>query len=104
MLAERRVRGRWRQWPWRDIGAVALLIALTGLFYWRYLTPNELDRVYFPQGDFTDHYYVYRRFAFDELRAGRFPRWMPCVFSGYPFQADPQSSLFYLPSLLNLGA
>lgn len=95
---------QWREWPWRDIGAVVLLIALTGLFYWRYLTPNELDRVYFPQGDFTDHYYVYRAFAFDELRAGRFPRWIPCVFSGYPFQADPQSSLFYLPSLLNLAA
>lgn len=92
------------KWHWSDVGAVALLVALTGLFYWRYLTPNELDRVYFPQGDFTDHYYVYRDFAFDELRAGRFPRWMPCTFSGYPFQADPQSSLLYLPSLLNLGA
>lgn len=104
MLTERRAASRWRQWPWRDIGAVALLIALTGLFYWRYLTPDELDRVYFPRGDFTDHYYVYRDFAFAELRAGRFPRWMPCVFSGYPFQADPQSSLFYLPGLLNLTA
>jgi len=91
---------RWRRWPWwRDLGAVLLLIALTLLFYWRYLTPNELDRVYFPQGDFTDHYYVYRTIALRELRAGRFPRWIDCVFSGYPFQADPQSSLFYPPAM-----
>ncbi len=104
MLVKLQTARRWHDRRWHDIGAVALLIALTALFYWRYLTPNELDRVYFPQGDFTDHYYVYRAFAFDELRAGHFPRWMPCVFSGYPFQADPQSSLFYLPSLLNLAA
>ncbi|MFQ5855520.1 MAG: YfhO family protein [Anaerolineae bacterium] len=92
----------WRKWPWRDIGAVALLIALTTLFYWRYLTPNEMDRVYFPQGDFTDHYYVYRTLVLRELRVGRFPQWIQCVFSGYPFQADPQSSLFYMPAMLNL--
>jgi hypothetical protein len=91
---------RWRQQPWwRDLGAILLLTALTLLFYWRYLTPNELHRVYFPQGDFTDHYYVYRTIALRELRAGRFPQWIQCVFSGYPFQADPQSSLFYPPAM-----
>lgn len=89
---------------WRDFGAVALIVVLTILFYWRYLTPDELDRVYFPQGDFTETFYVYRSLAFQELRAGRLPRWIPCVFSGYPFQADPQSSVFYPPSLLNLAA
>lgn len=86
----------------RDLMALAALIMLWMLFFWRYLTPNEADRVAFPQGDFTDQFYAFRTFAFNEFKAGRFPLWMPCVFSGYPFQADPQSSLFYPPATLNL--
>ncbi|OGO05402.1 MAG: hypothetical protein A2Y73_08340 [Chloroflexi bacterium RBG_13_56_8] len=57
----------------------------------------------FPEGDFTHHYYAYRSFALEELSAGRFPLWMDCVLAGYPFQADPQSALFYPPALANLA-
>jgi len=77
-----------------------ILLLLWVLFFWRFFTPWEADRVMFPEGDFTHHYYVYRSFAYDELRAGRFPLWWPGVFSGYPFQADPQSALFYPPAML----
>jgi hypothetical protein len=78
-----------------------ILLVLWALFFWRYLTPDELDRVAFPLGDFTHHFYPYRTFAFGELRAGRLPEWMPCTFSGYPFVAEPQAAVFYPPALLN---
>jgi hypothetical protein len=87
----------------RDWLVVLILILLWGLFSWRFLTPNEADRVAFPEGDFSHYYYVYRVFAYRELVAGRFPLWMDCVFAGYPFQADPQSALFYPPTMLNFG-
>ncbi|MCR4407470.1 MAG: YfhO family protein [Anaerolineae bacterium] len=90
-----------RNWNKRDALAVAVLVVLWGLFFWRYLTPNELDRVAFPAGDFTYHFYPYRTFAFAELRAGRLPVWMPCTFSGYPFLAEPQAAVFYPPALFN---
>ena len=87
----------------RDGLALLILILLWGLFSWRFLTPNEADRVVFPEGDFSHHYYVYRAFGYRELAAGRFPLWMGCVFAGYPFQADPQSALFYPPVMANFG-
>ncbi len=86
----------------RDLLIVPVLIVLWGLFCWRYLTPNPADRVAFPPGDFSHHYYVYRVFAYRELSAGRFPLWMNCVMAGYPFQADPQSALLYPPVTINL--
>jgi len=86
----------------RDLLAIFMLVILWGLFCWRYLTPNPADRVAFPFGDFSHHYYVYRVFAYRELSAGRFPLWMNCVMAGYPFQADPQSALLYPPAMINL--
>ena len=88
----------------RDLYAVLALIALWGLFFWRYLTPVEIDRVALPAGDFTDHFYVLRSVAYDELKAVRFPLWGRGVFNVYPFQADPESALFYPPAALNLLA
>ena len=87
----------------RDLLAILILISLWAIFSWRYLTPNKADRVAFAEGDFSHHYYVYRAYTYGELAAGRFPLWMDCVFAGYPFQADPQSALFYPPAMLNLG-
>lgn len=72
------------------------------LFYWRLFTPVEADRVQFPLGDFTQQFLVFRQLALNELRQGRLPLWMPCIDSGYPYQADPQSASFYPPALANL--
>lgn len=92
-------------WNRRDLYAALVLIVLWGLFFWRYFAPAAIDRVALPQGDFTEHFYVLRSYAFDELKAGRFPLWGGNgVFSVYPFQADPESALFYPPVLLNLLA
>ena len=58
-----------RPWDRRDWYAVLTLAALWGLFFWRYFAPDPVDRVALPTGDFTDHFYVLRSFAFDQLRA-----------------------------------
>jgi hypothetical protein len=86
----------------RDLYVALVLFALWGLFFWRYMTPVEADRVAFPRGDLSEHFYILRSFAFDELRAGRFPLWGQRVFDVYPFQADPESALFYPPVALEL--
>lgn len=80
-----------------------ILILVWVLFSWRFLTPKKRDRVAFPVGDFTHNFYVYRTLAFRELSAGRYPLWEDCVYAGYPFQADPQSALFYPPALADLA-
>lgn len=81
----------------RDLFAILILILLWGLFSWRFFIPNEADRVSLPKGDFTQQFYVFRSFAYTELRQGRFPLWMPCIYAGYPYQADPQSATLYPP-------
>ncbi len=86
----------------RDLYVALVLLLLWGLFFWRYLTPVEADRVAFPRGDLSEHFYLLRSFAFDELKAGRFPLWGRGVFDVYPFQADPESALFYPPVALEL--
>jgi len=86
----------------RDLYVALALLLLWGLFFWRYLTPVEADRVAFPRGDLSEHFYILRSFAFDELKAGRFPLWGRGVFDVYPFQADPESALFYPPVALEL--
>ncbi|MGH2594131.1 MAG: YfhO family protein [Anaerolineae bacterium] len=91
-----------RSWLARDAAVVLVILAVWLLFYWRLFTPIETDRVQFPSGDFTQQFLVFRSFALDELRQGRLPLWMPCVDSGYPYQADPQSAFFYPPAMLNV--
>jgi len=86
----------------RDLYVALALLLLWGLFFWRYLTPVEADRVAFPRGDLSEHFYILRSFAFDELKAGRFPLWGRGVFDVYPFEADPESALFYPPVALEL--
>ncbi|MDA0698856.1 MAG: hypothetical protein O3B16_03330 [Chloroflexi bacterium] len=81
----------------------AILAGLWALFFWRYFAapPNQ---VVFPDGDFTQQFFVFRSLAFRELAAGRLPLWTDCFFGGYPFHADPQAQLFYPPVWLSFGA
>ena len=89
----------------KDLIAIAILVVLCALFFWRFLTTDQVDQAMFPKGDFAYQFYAWRAMVFRELRAGRFPLWTPSIYSGYPLQADPQSALFYPPALLiNLGA
>lgn len=78
---------------------IAVLILLTMLFFWRVLTPVQADRLTFQQGDFTLQFLAYRQMAFRQWQAGRIPVFEECIYSGYPFQADPQAQVLYPPVL-----
>ena len=96
-------RVAYRQRVWPDAVAFAAILAVWLLFHWRLFAPSAADRVQLAAGDLTQQFLVFRSFAFDELRQGRLPLWIPCIDGGYPYQADPQSALFYPPGLLNLA-
>jgi uncharacterized membrane protein YfhO len=93
-----------RQQTWARDGAALLIIALIGLiFTWRLFTPMQADRVQLAGGDFTQQFLAFRRFGLSELQQSRWPLWMPCVDSGYPYFADPQAASFYPPALVNFA-
>ncbi|HSD82474.1 MAG TPA: hypothetical protein VLG46_01370, partial [Anaerolineae bacterium] len=78
-----------------------VIVATWLLFVWRLFAPMGADRVQLASGDFTLQFLVFRRFGLSELQQGRWPLWMPCVDSGYPYFADPQAASFYPPALIN---
>jgi hypothetical protein len=93
-------RSAWlRSWA-IALGFVALAFALT----WRLWTPIAIDRRWVQAGDFQDQFYPFAAHVAAELRAGRLPLWNPFVLGGHPFQADPQTAVFYpVSSLLALA-
>ena len=78
---------------------LAVLVLLWLLFFWRIFTPAQADRLTFQQGDFTLQFLAYRQMAYRQLAEGRFPVIEECLYSGHPFQADPQSQVLYPPVL-----
>lgn len=86
----------------RIVAPPCLLVLLWLLFFWRILTPNEADRLTFQHGDFTLQFLAYRQLAYRQLAEGRFPVIEECLYSGHPFQADPQSQVLYPPVLATL--
>ncbi|MCL5999345.1 MAG: YfhO family protein [Chloroflexi bacterium] len=78
---------------------IGVILAAWLLFFWRILTPVASDRLTFQQGDFTLQFLAYRQMAYRQLNLGQFPIFEECLYSGYPFQADPQSQVLYPPVL-----
>jgi hypothetical protein len=83
----------------RALLPIAIIMIAWLLFFWRILTPVEQDRLTFQQGDFTLQFLAYRQMAYRQLAAGQLPAFEECLYSGYPFQADPQSQVLYPPVL-----
>ena len=81
----------------RTLAPVAGIFLAWLLFFWRILTPMQADRLTFQQGDFTLQFLAYRQMAYRQLSVGQFPTIEECLYSGYPFQADPQSQVLYPP-------
>src|SRR5574341_2475881 len=79
------------------------LLGAWALFFWRFAAPAPGDRVTYPAGDFTQQFGVFRDVAYRALIAGRLPLWADCLYSGYPFHADPQAQVFYPPMWLTFG-
>jgi len=46
-------------------------------------------------GDLIDYFYPFNAFSANQIRHGTLPLWNPFLMSGMPFQAEPQTALFY---------
>ena len=102
--ALRRTDGPVARSPWdngwlRDLVCCLLLVFLVLVFFWRILTPDLGDRGSFPPGDFIVTFYATERVKAEMLLQGELPLWNPYANSGHPLLADPQTALYYPPSL-----
>lgn len=86
-----------------DVIAVAVLVGLWALFFWRVLTPMDADSVAFEQGDFSGQFVAFSAYQYDRMTDGEIPLWNPYNNSGLPFIADTQAAVFYPPRLLTIG-
>jgi len=75
--------------------AILVIMALVAVFFRDIL----LEKAFFWE-DFIYQYYPFRHFAAVAMAGGTIPLWNPYTFNGYPFQADIQSAIFYIPNLL----
>lgn len=74
-----------------------LLLGIACVFF--FAEPLLGTSCHFPW-DIVDQMYPWQRFVSDSLQRGVFPLWNPHGLSGYPIVGDPQSSLFYPPTLM----
>ncbi|MBN1121574.1 MAG: YfhO family protein [Anaerolineae bacterium] len=81
--------------------AVVVLSLLWAVFFWRFLTPNAVDRVILDQrGDFIQHYYAFAQTQAERLWQGQLPLWDAYNHGGMPFAANIQWATWYPPRLL----
>ncbi|MBI4676643.1 MAG: hypothetical protein HY748_03595 [Elusimicrobia bacterium] len=82
----------------RDIIVFALWCAVPlWLLFPSWAEPSSALRNY---GDLYAYHYPMRHLATSSLQAGRMPFWNPYIFMGLPLSANPQSVLFYPPTIL----
>jgi len=62
---------------------------------WREFQPGQPRTPVADIGDLIDYFYPVNAFSARQIRSGTFPLWNPYIMSGNPFQAEPQSALFY---------
>lgn len=95
-----RARLRWRwahgRGPAADLLALLLLLALDLLFYRALLFSGRIAA----DPTLMRLVYPYRQYLAEALREGQLPLWNPYLFTGVPFQADPQAAVFYPPNLI----
>jgi hypothetical protein len=77
--------------------ALALLALLIAPLLPAGLSPWSLPAGF---GDLVAYHYPMRHLTGSALQSGRLPFWNPHLFAGLPLAANPQSVLYYPPSLL----
>ncbi|GAB4534438.1 MAG: hypothetical protein Kow0063_17530 [Anaerolineae bacterium] len=84
-----------------DLLALGVLALATAGFFWQILFAGA----WMPAGggDLASLLYPTFHFAARSLRSGLIPLWNPYLYSGAPFAADIQSSLFYPINLIYFG-
>ena len=76
----------------RDVLSVGLLIAFVLVFFHNILFPLK----YLFGQDFILQFYPWKKFIYDNVWShGSLPLWNPYLFSGSPFIANIQASMFY---------
>ena len=45
--------------------------------------------------DLSGYHYSLAGYAFESVKAGRWPQWDPTTYAGMDFTANPQTALFY---------
>ncbi|MBN1310816.1 MAG: YfhO family protein [Anaerolineae bacterium] len=85
-----------------DITALAALTLLWCFYFWRVLTPNLIDQVSLPEGDFSSQFLACGAYQAERLLSGEIPLWNPYNYGGHPFLADVQTAVFYPPRLLTI--
>ena len=86
-----------------DVLAIAVLILLWLLFFWRLFTPVAADQASLKQGDFSGQFVTFAGYQYQRLSHGEIPLWDPYNNGGLPFIADTQAAVFYPPRLLTIG-
>ncbi|MEO8396441.1 MAG: hypothetical protein ABI700_25835, partial [Chloroflexota bacterium] len=86
-----------------DALAIAVLILLWLLFFWRLFTPTAVDQASLKQGDFSGQFVTFAGYQYERLSHGEIPLWDPYNNGGLPFIADTQAGVFYPPRLVTIG-
>ena len=85
-----------------DVRALAALLLLWLLFFWRLFTPVAADQASLKQGDFSGQFVAFGAYQYERLTRGEIPLWNPYNNGGLPFIADTQAAVFYPPRWLTI--
>lgn len=82
----------------RHLPFISLWTLLWALFFGVLL----LGRARLPDSDLSGQFHTFAVFQAQEMWAGRLPLWSPGSYGGFPFAADTQAAVFYLPRWLTI--
>jgi len=86
-----------------DVIAVAVLVALWLLFFWRLFTPITADQASLVRGDFSGQFVAFGAYQYARFTDGDIPLWNPYNNGGLPFIADTQAAVLYPPRLVTIA-
>ena len=86
-----------------DVRALAALLLLWLLYFWRLFTPIAADQASLKQGDFSGQFVAFGAYQYERLTRGEIPLWNPYNNGGLPFIADTQAAVFYPPRWLTIA-
>lgn len=92
---------KWKSWVESVPIVAALSLVFTYLFFIEYLSPLRRIRIPF---DLYSYHYPLADYAFQSLKAGRFPEWDWTIYCGQTFVGNLQAALFYPPTWLLFAA
>ena len=87
----------------KDSGAIAALVILWLLFFWRLFTPIAADQASVTTGDFSGQFFAFGAYQYARLSQGEIPLWNPYNNGGLPFVADTQAAVFYPPRWITVA-